>query len=439
MKNKYTLLFILCICIVLGLAGCTGAQNSKEGELSPSPTSDPGKEMTKEDTDKDLKGEDSSESGEKIPETSDKRDFSKLNSIVTQSNLSEYDFTDKALEYLTFIGKNYPERSVVDEETGKADEKFGDWLIEELKSYGYGKEQISEQRFTRKANSGNMVQGRNIILTVPGTEEGQIIVGAHYDGDGVGDNGSGIALLLATAESFVNVKPQYTIQFIFFDHEEIGFLGSRNYANKMSDEDVSKTLYMINVDAILFGDFCNIYGGVTGDEYDIDSYIEHDPGVDDPICTEGYFFAADMAEKLGFKVYRPKDLDGYYVANGHGMELQEDAFFTNPWTYENPAPGNSDLTVPSPAILGVSDQVPFAEQGIPYIYFEATNWWAKGPIIEYAYTGYCETYDENVGKMGMIMNTEFDTLETMQKYFPDRAEKHFRLYSPLLSALLLVK
>ena len=174
MKNKYTLLFVLCICIILGLAGCTGSQNSKE-ELSPSPTSDPGKEMTKEDADKDLKGEDSSGSGEKTPETSDKRDFSKLNSIVTQSNLSEYDFTDKTLEYLTFIGENYPERSVVDEETGKADDKFGDWLIEELKSFGYGKEQISEQRFSGTDYWGDLLQGRNIILTVPGTEEGQIM------------------------------------------------------------------------------------------------------------------------------------------------------------------------------------------------------------------------------------------------------------------------
>ena len=39
----------------------------------------------------------------------------------------------------------------------------------------------------------------------------------------------------------------------------------------------------------------------------------------------------------------------------------------------------------------------------------------------------------------MFMNTEYDTWENLNKYFPDRAEKHFRIYSPLLSAMILVK
>lgn len=379
-----------------------------------------------------------SERGDKISEASDKIVLSELESIVTATNRSEYDFTDKALEYLTIIGEKFPERSIVDEKTGKADDKFGEWLINELVTGGYDPKQISEQRFWGDTVFGDPVQGRNIILTIPGQEEGQIIVGAHYDGSGIGDNGSGTALLLATAVSLVDIRPQYTIHFIFFDREEAGKVGSRYYASRLSDESIAKTLYMINLDSIIFGDYCNIYGGVYGDNYDLD-YFTGDTVEAKAEHLEGYDFAADLAEKIGFQVYRPKDLDGYYAANGHGMELQENAFFTNPWTYENPAPENQQLIGPSPCTFGVSDHAPFAVRGIPYIYFEATNWWAKGTDPNTAFMGYTETFDESIGDGGQIMNTEYDTLDTLRRYFPNRAEQHYRLYSPLLSSLLLVK
>jgi hypothetical protein len=38
----------------------------------------------------------------------------------------------------------------------------------------------------------------------------------------------------------------------------------------------------------------------------------------------------------------------------------------------------------------------------------------------------------------MFMNTEYDTWKNLNEYFPGRAQKHFEIYSPLLSALLLV-
>ena len=60
-------------------------------------------------------------------------------------------------------------------------------------------------------------------LTVPGKrDDGRIIVGAHYDGSGLGDNGSGVALLLATAAGLAHVEPEFTVQYIFFDREEEG-------------------------------------------------------------------------------------------------------------------------------------------------------------------------------------------------------------------------
>ncbi|MBR6331860.1 MAG: M28 family peptidase [Dehalococcoidales bacterium] len=365
--------------------------------------------------------------------------ISELKSKVTAKNLSEYDFTEKALEYFHYIGENYPLRGIYEETVIKPNEEFGDWLIKELTNHGYASQQISEQRFSLETEYFGYVEGRNIEVVIPGKKEGQIIVGAHYDGPGFADNGSGTALLLATAVGLVNSKPQYTLRFVFFDREEEGSIGSGHYASQMSEESIASTIYMINMDALIFGDFCNIYGGIYGDDYAMSFIIGNSEEKPEVRNQEGYDFAADQAELLGFKVYRPEDLDGYFAAHGHGMDVQDDAFFTNPWTNENPAPLNMEYIGPSPSTLPISDHVPFAVRGIPYICFEASNWWAEGPDPFYSYTGYVETYDESIGEGGMIMNTEYDTPETLQKYFSGRDEKHYRLYSPLLSSLLLVK
>ncbi len=359
-----------------------------------------------------------------------------LASLVSAEDRDEYDFTEKAMEYLGFIAENYPDRS----EEGH--DAFGDWLRAELENCGYASSQIEEQSFNEETVWEETVTGRNIILTVPGKRaDRQIIAGAHYDGTGIGDNGSGTALLLATAAGLSGTEPEFTWKFIFFDREEEGKVGSRYYAGRMSEEEIASTVYMVNLDALAFGDFCNIYGGSYGEDYDLDYFSADGEEAPQPEAerTEGYLFAADTAERLGFTVYRPEDLDGYYAKHGRGMEPEEGAFFTNPWTYAHPAPECMEFMGPSPTTIGASDHAPFAVLGIPYIYFEATNWWAGGEDSDLPYVGYIETYDLSLGEGGMFMNTDCDTLENLNALFPGRAEAHYRLYSPLLSALLLVE
>lgn len=374
------------------------------------------------------------------PESADIPPVAALRTIVDRDNRDDYDFTEKALAYLNVIGENYRDRCVDAENgTDNAHDAFGDWVLAELAACGYDAAQIEEQPFETESVYGEMVKGRNLVLTVPGrSDAGQIIVGAHYDGDGLGDNGSGAALLLATAASLVDVRPQFTVKYVFFDAEEVGLVGSRYFAGQLSDAEIASTLYMINLDSLAFGDFCNLYGGVYGDDYDA-PYIEIVEGepLPEPEHLEAYDLAADFAEALGFRVYRTADLDGYFEANGGGMAPEDGAFFTNPWTNAHPAPMN--MLAPSPAAFGASDHAPFAARGIPYVCFEATNWWAKGVDDVFAYTGYVETYDETLGDGGQFMNTQYDTLENLNALFPGRAEQHYRMYSPLLSALLLVE
>ena len=361
--------------------------------------------------------------------------LSTLKTTVDKDLLADYDYTDQAMEYLNCIGKDFTDR----DEDDTTRDAFINWLVAELKAYGYADSQIEEQPFEgENMFTGDAVQGRNIIVTVPGQREGQIIVGAHFDGTGLGDNGSGTALLLATAVGLADARPQFTIRFVFFDREEAGMIGSRYYAEQMSEDDIASTLYMINLDALAFGDFCNIYGGVYGDDYDSPfiELVEGEP-LPEPDQLEGYSFATDVAEALGFKVYRTDDLDGYFEKNGKGMDVEDGAFFTNPWTNAHPAPMN--MLAPSPATYGGSDHAPFAVRGIPYIYFEATNWWAKGADESSAYISYVETYDASIGDGGKFMNRDCDTIENLNELFPGRAEQHYRMYSPLLSALLLVE
>ena len=231
----------------------------------------------------------------------------------------------------------------------------------------------------------------NIIVTKPGKSDKQIIVGAHYDGDGTGDNGSGIALALTTAENLVHVETPYTIKFIFFTAEEYGCYGSTAYANAMTDEEIENTLYMINLDSLVCGDFCYIYGGVQNNDEKVVTQ------------TEAYDNAMGIAQSLGLDMH------------------------SNPWTWDNPEP-TSKTGVPkyaSPSTGDWSDHKGCKNRGIKYLYMEATNWEIPD------YTGYGETV-----LVGMLMNTENDYLEYIEHYFPGRIQEHLFQFSTLLNALL---
>lgn len=235
----------------------------------------------------------------------------------------------------------------------------------------------------------------NIVVTKQGVSDKQIIVGMHYDGTGSGDNGSGIALGLTTAQHFKNVKTQFTVKFVFFTAEEYGCYGSSYYANNMTDTEVNNTLYMINMDSLVCGDYCYLYGGVQDNE---NKTVNK---------TEAYDNAMILAESLGL------------------------SFKSNPWTWSNLAPDNYDDTYPdyaSPSTGDWSDHVGFKNKGITYLYFEATNWEIPD------YTGYGESL-----LTGMLMNTQNDYLDYIETYYPGRPLAHLTKFATLLNALLLQK
>jgi hypothetical protein len=118
------------------------------------------------------------------------------------------------------------------------------------------------------------IKGRNLILELPGTSApGEVLyVGAHYDTithdhttmeftpknptAGADDNGSAVAAILTIAREMSGKSHARTLRFVFFDYEEIFFLGSYELAKALSQGKLpwtvrgEKNLGLINLEMI---------------------------------------------------------------------------------------------------------------------------------------------------------------------------------------------
>lgn len=301
------------------------------------------------------------------------------------------DFGRQAYQYLRFIDDKFPDRDCV---TGRNFEQARQWIISELKACGYGDDQIRVQDFSFKPEGGKSHASQNIIATLPGLSPDQIIIGVHYDGTGAGDNGSGIALLMETAGRLIKREAlPKTLVFIFFSAEEYNCDGSAAYAQAMTKSEIDRTEFMINLDSIIVGDYCYLYGGIA----DFDAETVKD---------------TEALDKV------------YAISNRLGLQAR-----LIPWTFDNPAPGFQTPDYPSPSTGYWSDHYNFALRGIQYVYFEASNWDIPGP--EGGYDGDSETM-----AAGRIMHTDSDHLVAIESLFPGRAEYHLQLFSLLLHETL---
>ena len=95
--------------------------------------------------------------------------------------------------------------------------------------------------------------GTNLIATLPGTSGRKIVVGAHFDswdlGQGALDNGLGVAQVLEAARLLARHHPdnRHTVEFVWFDAEELGLWGARHYAR---DEPLDAVRVMLNLDMV---------------------------------------------------------------------------------------------------------------------------------------------------------------------------------------------
>ncbi len=314
-------------------------------------------------------------------------------------NLTDYDYIlfeephshpicgETAYSYLKYIDQNLRERIAgSDQEVAAAE-----YIFEQLESFGYAPEY---QSFNYSIGS-KTINSQNIIVTKPGKSEETIIVGAHYDSvgtAGVDDNGSGVSVVLETVKSLYNVETPYTIKFIFFGAEEQGLRGSKAYVSNMTQEDIKKTICMINIDSVLAGTYRYMYSGDATSDVNGEVIVE-----------KSWPFYQAMAISDEFNL---------------GMRSNDTEL-------------NYDY--PSPTTGTWSDHQSFRDKGIPYLYFEAANWELPDDP-NYPEWGSSGAYETETGEVMHVKGR--DDLTFIENEWGSRGKDTLTAYCKLLSELL---
>jgi hypothetical protein len=221
----------------------------------------------------------------------------------------------------------------------------------------------------------------NVIAVKPGQSDETIIVGAHYDsvdaGNGADDNASGVGVMLEVAGQIRDIQTPYTIRFVAFGAEEEDLDGSRHYVADMSEFDIEMTVGMLNLDSLIAGDIAYVYG---------------DAGV-------------------------PASLRDWILETAHarGLDLQTRSV--------------DELDLPDGSPCDCADYVPFQAAGIPFAYFEATNW-------ELGERDGMTQVAPEFGDAGEIRHTVYDTMGYLDATFPGRSDQRLHLFVTLLHATL---
>ncbi len=98
----------------------------------------------------------------------------------------------------------------------------------------------------------------NVIAELPGTTDQILFLGGHLDsvldGPGLNDNGSGVATLLALAAAVSDrsavSQPTQTLRFGFWGAEEFGDIGSGEYVQQLSADEIDRISAYLNLDMV---------------------------------------------------------------------------------------------------------------------------------------------------------------------------------------------
>ena len=129
----------------------------------------------------------------------------------------------------------------------------------------------------------------NVIAETPGGDPGNVVVvGAHLDsvdaGPGINDNGSGSAAILEVAENLRKVKPVNKVRFALWGAEEAGLVGSTEYVEGLSEEELGDIALYLNFDMI--GSPNHVFFVYDGDDSDA---VGEGPGPDGSAHIEQTF------------------------------------------------------------------------------------------------------------------------------------------------------
>lgn len=104
--------------------------------------------------------------------------------------------------------------------------------------------------------TSTQTRSRNVLAqTRTGDPDEVVLAGGHLDsvpeGPGINDNGSGVAVLLETAQR-LGGSPAVTnaVRFAFWGAEEVGLVGSTAYVGDLSDADRARIALYLNLDMV---------------------------------------------------------------------------------------------------------------------------------------------------------------------------------------------
>jgi len=250
--------------------------------------------------------------------------------------------------------------------------RAGDRILEWFGELGYAPD---TQEFTYRRD-GESHRTRNIVAVKPGVSGQQIVIGAHYDsvaaGRGAFDNASGVALMMQLADALRDQRTPYTLVFVAFGAEEAGLRGSAHYVAEMSGQARADTVLMVNFDSVATGDRLYCYSSKD--------------------APWPQLALRSMARGLG-----------EYILTSPGLNKDYPYGTTGDW----------------------SDHVAFGKAGIPYLYFEATNWLLGDK------DGYLNTVKDHE-----IWHSRKDTLSYIEQRYPGRLERQLETEFAALSVFL---
>ncbi len=298
-----------------------------------------------------------------------------------QRTLADDTYGSDAYYYMEYLQTHYPCRGVAYPNLDAAAE----WLKQQITSFGY---QYAGQSFSIPAGEGIVINGENIIFSKSGASDKVIVVGAHYDSvntNGTDDNATGTGLLLETAKRLaVNQSLPYTVRFVLFSAEEPGCYGSQYYVDNLSTEERARIICMINLDTLGAGDNMYLYGGGVNE-------------ANQPVRTWVVEQALNASVVLGLPMSYHPDVNPEF---------------------------------PVPVKHTASDQQAFDRAGIPYLYFEASNWNGAN------HNNFYQTSNPAVENGKMMHIPAYENLAFYTQTFGTRIADHLKAYSTLLDYLL---
>ncbi len=150
--------------------------------------------------------------------------------------------------------------------------------------------------------------GKNVIAIQPGSTHPEIfyVISAHYDAipnHAADDNASGTASVLEVARILSNYNFSYSIIYALWDQEEIGLIGSRDWAKDARDENVTIN-GIINLDMIGYNKTSNnrfdIYTGNYANSINLSQQITNFCSVYNLSLTPFVINSSTLSDQVAF-------------------------------------------------------------------------------------------------------------------------------------------